>query len=157
MKRCGVFLTVAAMGLGWVQGSVVLLAGSASGAPAAPAARAVTLTCAGVGDFRVVLRSDATPATATPLPGSVSIRTAYKAVDSRSAATVSGGERGDISCGQVPVHGVSFGALSDGRPPAGVVASDRFDGSVAITLVVTQPKRTLAVAAVPGAGAPFPF
>jgi beta-lactamase class A len=118
--------------------------------------RTVTVTCAGVGDLRVVLKTNALPAPAFPLPGGVSLRTAYRATDSRTAATVSGGERGAISCGEVPVHGVLFGALSDGPTPAGAVADDLFDGSVAISLV-TAAQRLVTAAAVPGAGAPFPF
>jgi beta-lactamase class A len=123
----------------------------------------VTVTCAGVGDLRVIVSAHATPAPATPLPSGVSLRTAYRATDSRTAATVSGGERGDIACSEVAVNGVAFGALSNGTAPAGVDAGDLFDGTVTISLVATEPSlvatppRLLAAAAVPGAGAPFPF
>jgi hypothetical protein len=51
---------------------------------------------------------------------------------------------------------VLFGALSNGPAPAGVVAADLFDGSVSISLVTTD-QRPLTAAAVPGAGASFPF
>jgi len=54
------------------------------------------------------------------------------------------------------VHGVLFGALSNGPAPAGVVAADRFDGSVAISLV-TADQRLFTTAVVPGVGASFPF
>lgn len=129
-----------------------------SGSPSAPSvSRVVTMTCPGVGDLRVVLTADALPAAASPLPSGMSLRTTFRATDSRTDAAVSGGKRGDISCGQVPVHGVRFGALSNGAAPAGVVAADLFDGSVAISLVIRDPSLLTAAAAVPGAGAPFPF
>jgi hypothetical protein len=128
-----------------------------SGSPPAPSSsKVVTLTCAGVGDLRVVLKAGAKPAPVAALPSGVSLRTAYQATDSRTAATVRGGERGAISCGEVPVRGVLFGALSNGPAPAGVVAADLFDGSVSISLVTTD-QRPLTAAAVPGAGASFPF
>jgi beta-lactamase class A len=137
---------------------------------ASPVSGIVTVTCAGVGDLHVVLSADSLPAPATPLPSGVSLRTAYRATDSRTAATISGGERGDISCGEVPVNGVQFSALSNGPAATGVDAGDLFDGTVTISLVTSEPSLLttaprlltaapplLAAAAVPGAGAPFPF
>jgi hypothetical protein len=123
----------------------------------------VTVTCVGVGDLHVILSADAIAAPATPLPSGVSLRMAYRATDARTQVTLSGGERGDIACGEVPVHGVAFGALSNGTAPAAVDAGDLFDGTVTISLITTEPSpfttapRSLAPAAVPGAGAPFPF
>jgi hypothetical protein len=62
-----------------------------SGSPPAPSSsKVVTLTCAGVGDLRVVLKAGAKPAPVAALPSGVSLRTAYQATDSRTAATVSG-------------------------------------------------------------------
>ena len=127
-----------------------------SASPAPPSgSRVVTVTCAGVGDLRVVMSADATPAPATALPAGVSLLTAYQATDSRTSATVSDTRRGDISCGEIPVRGVRFGALSKVRAPAGVVGTDRFDGSISISLVLKSP--SLTAEAVPGAGMPFPF
>jgi beta-lactamase class A len=103
------------------------------------------------------MTADAKPAPAVPLPGGVSVRTAYRATDLRTAATVSGGESGDISCGQVAVRGVRFGALASGPPPAGVLSADRFDGSLTISLVTTTQRLLAAQVAPPGAGVPFPF
>jgi beta-lactamase class A len=138
-----------------------LTSASPSASPAA--SRVVTLTCEGIGDFRLVLKADALPAPQTPLPSGVSLRTAYQATDSRTAAPVSGGERGDVSCGRVPVNAVLFRALSNGPAPAGVLETDLFDGSVSVGLVIAEPRqpasqqRLLTAAAVPGEGTPFPF
>jgi beta-lactamase class A len=127
------------------------------GSTSAPSgSRIVTVTCADVGALRVILNPAETPAPESPLPAGVSLRTAYRATDSRTAAPVSGGQRGDVSCGQVPVNGVQFGALSNGPAPAGVVATDRFDGFIAISLVIST-QQPLTPLAVPGEGTPFPF
>ena len=129
-----------------------------SGSPSATSAsRVVTVTCADVGALRIILNPATTPAPATPLPAGVSLATAYRVTDSRTTAQVSGGQNGDVSCGQLPVNGVQFGALSNGPTPAGVVATDRFDGFIAISLIISTAQRPLTAPAVPGAGAPFPF
>ena len=131
--------------------------------PSVPSAGVVTVTCASVGDLRVILKPDSIPVPATPLPSGVLLRTEYRATDSRTGATKSGGERGAISCGELPVNGVLFGALSSSPAAAGVKSGDLFDGTVTISLATTEPPlfttqpRQLAAAAVPGAGASFPF
>jgi beta-lactamase class A len=124
---------------------------------ASSGSRFVTVTCADVGALHLILTPAATPAPATALPSGVSLRTAYQATDSRTAALVTGGQRGEVSCGQVLVSGVQFSALSSGPAPAGVVAADRFDGFIAVSLVISTQQHPLTPLAVPDAGSPFPF
>jgi beta-lactamase class A len=139
------------------------LSPNAAPAPGQSRSGIVTVTCADVGDLRVMLSPDSTPIPAAPLPSGVSLRTEYRATDSRTAATVIGGDHGEISCGEVPVNGVLFGALSGSPAPAGVESGDLFDGTLSISLATTDlslfttAPRQLAAAAVPGAGASFPF
>jgi beta-lactamase class A len=56
----------------------------------------------------------------------------------------------------VPLHGVLFSALSNGPAPAGLASADRFDGSITISLLITE-QRPLAAAALTRAGGSFPF
>jgi beta-lactamase class A len=129
-----------------------------SGPPlAASGLRVVTVTCAEVGDLRVVLSAEGTPTPASALPSGMSLRTAYRATSSRTGAKVTGGERGDISCSQVPVHGVRFAALADGPAPVGARDTDLFAGSVAFSLVAKDQLLSTNAVAPPGAGVPFSF
>ena len=129
---------------------------SSSPSPDPPASRTVTMTCAGVGDLHVVLRPAALAVPQAPLPNGVRLQTAYRATSSRTAAMVSGGDQGDISCGEVPVRRVHYEALSKNPSPADVRATDLFDGVVTISLA-TEVQVPLASAAAPGSGMPFPY
>jgi len=130
----------------------------ALGAAAAPSgSRVVTVTCPDVGELRILLKAAATATPATPLPTGLSLLVAYRATNSRTAATISGGEHGDISCGKIPVHGVRFDSLSSAVAPSGVAAADLFDGTVAISLGFKEQRLLTFAAAPPGAGVAFPF
>jgi hypothetical protein len=155
--------------------------GTAPGtAPVSPALastsafRLVSLTCPDLGELTLRLRDDAPPSAASLAPGLI-LRIAYRARDRRTGATVTGGSAtapntvaGSQACGQVTVQGVLAAALPGAAASPGVSATDRFDGTLTVSLVVSpsEPVATATsgtmggaagAAAVPGEGSALPF
>ncbi|MDQ1368786.1 MAG: hypothetical protein QOF20_1139, partial [Acidimicrobiaceae bacterium] len=117
------------------------------------------MSCTDLGEMSLSFPSGtATP----PLPDGVQVSVAYRATDSRTGATVTGGRAsGTISCDRVPFSGVRASDVIPASLPAGVAPGDKLTGSWSVSVSVAGPEAIQPALLAPNAQAltsqAFPF
>ena len=133
-----------------VVGVLTVAAGTAASAVASGAGPASsdgvhTVICPDLGSVEV---DPAKGVAAGPLPAGVDLYVTYQATDTRSGATVTGGQpAGSIVCQAISFSSLTPGQVAAGSRPVGVAPGDRLTGSWQVAVTANPPRSSTPSAA----------
>jgi hypothetical protein len=131
------------------------LSPTGTGAAPAPPDQVQTVTCPDVGSLPVSLSRGVST---SPLPPGLDLNVSYQAVDTRTRATVSGGQPpGAIHCAAVPFTDLKAENVSPAPRPAGVASTDRLTGVWLVSVSVNVLPQPAAAASAAQSSGTFSF